>query len=170
MRKMKTRAHSGLPSSRKNPQQSTCFNPHPDDRATPAETANLFYAHSDSLAGFHYRADARKWFCEPIDHWTNRRQRRNMTSVVQHFMFIVGENHKCHPCTRSESQLKSLLKHQFHSIGSHTPSTSSWSTHLFMNRLGRSCSKSETWLSLIGARKRGLVGPRRRSRKSKNKS
>jgi len=41
---------------------------------------------------------------------------------------------------------------------------------LFTNRLGRPCSKSETWLSLIGARKRGLVGTRRRSRKSKNKA
>ena len=41
---------------------------------------------------------------------------------------------------------------------------------LFVDRLGRPCSKSETWLSLLGARKRGLVGPRRRSRKSKNKS
>jgi len=41
---------------------------------------------------------------------------------------------------------------------------------LFMDRLGRPCSKSQTWLSLLGARKRGLVGPRRRSGKSKNKS
>ena len=40
---------------------------------------------------------------------------------------------------------------------------------LFVDRLGRSCSKSETWLSLIGARKRGLVGPRRRSHQNKDK-